>query len=336
MSTKKYLDLDGLSHVWLLIGNKLATKVDKEYKTGSSSVYKVLSDNNYTDAEVTKLSGIEAGAEANVIETVQVNGTALTPSSKTVNVEIPITSVKVNGTALTPTSNAVDVSVPITSVKVNGSALTPSNYAVDVTVPITSVKVNGSALTPSNNAVDITVPTKVSDLTNDGDGTAGSEFATKDYVDANGGKIDTIEVNGVAQTITNKTVDITVPTNNNQLTNGAGYQTASDVSTAIDAKISSTYKAKGSCTFANKPSLASSHEGEVWNISDGFTTTSDFVEGAGSTYPAGTNIVVVNTGTSQSPTWKYDVLAGFIDLSSYLTSSDVIALTNSEIDSVCT
>mgnify|MGYP004528930311 CR=1 FL=1 len=44
-----------------------------------------------------------------------------------------------------------------------------------------------------------------------------------DYVDANGGKIDIIKVNGTAQTITNKTVDIAVPTNNNQLVNGAGY-----------------------------------------------------------------------------------------------------------------
>ena len=34
----------------------------------------------------------------------------------------------------------------------------------------------------------------------------------------------------------NKNVDITVPTNNNQLTNGAGYQTASDVTTTLDSK----------------------------------------------------------------------------------------------------
>lgn len=47
------------------------------------------------------------------------------------------------------------------------------------------------------------------------------------YVEANGGKIDTIKVNGTAQTITDKTVDITVPTDNNQLTNGAGYITSS-------------------------------------------------------------------------------------------------------------
>ena len=34
----------------------------------------------------------------------------------------------------------------------------------------------------------------------------------------------------------NKNVDITVPTNNNQLTNGAGYQTASDVTTTLDTR----------------------------------------------------------------------------------------------------
>lgn len=50
-------------------------------------------------------------------------------------------------------------------------------------------------------------------------------------------KIDSIKVNGTAQTITNKTVDISVPTNNNQLTNGAGYQTASQVTTAINTAI---------------------------------------------------------------------------------------------------
>lgn len=73
------------------------------------------------------------------------------------------------------------------------------------------VKVNGTALTPdANKAVDVEVPTSTSDLTNDGeDGT--SPYATEEYVDENGGKIDVIKVNGAAQTITNKTVDIAVP-----------------------------------------------------------------------------------------------------------------------------
>lgn len=56
----------------------------------------------------------------------------------------------------------------------------------------------------------IPVVEKTSDITNDGDGT--SPFATQDYVAQNGGKIDSISVNGTPQTIdANKNVDITVP-----------------------------------------------------------------------------------------------------------------------------
>lgn len=61
------------------------------------------------------------------------------------------------------------------------------------------------------------IPTNVSELTND------SNYATEQYVQQNGGKIDTISVNGVQQTITNKNVDISVPTDyvtNQQLTDG--------------------------------------------------------------------------------------------------------------------
>jgi len=67
------------------------------------------------------------------------------------------------------------------------------------------------------------IPSKTSDLTNDGDGQ--SPFATESYVQVNCGKIDKIQKNGVELPITNKTVNITVPTNNNELTNGAGYIT---------------------------------------------------------------------------------------------------------------
>lgn len=45
--------------------------------------------------------------------------------------------------------------------------------------------------------------------------------------------IESIKVNGTAVTASEKAVNITVPTNNNQLTNGAGYQTASQVQALI-------------------------------------------------------------------------------------------------------
>lgn len=201
---------------------------------------------------------------------------------------------------------------------------------------IDTVKVNGVALTPVNKAVDVTVPTKTSDLTNDGDGE--SNFATEAYVAENGGKIDVIKVNGTTQTITNKTVDITVPTKTSDLTNDSNFQSDTEVETAIEtalangsdpyltdseveAKIKSevgaVYKPQGAIAFASLPALSASIEGYVYNITDAFTTTADFVEGAGHSHPAGTNVVCVEHGTG---VYKWDCLAGAVDLSAYWTS----------------
>ena len=53
--------------------------------------------------------------------------------------------------------------------------------------------------------------------------------------------------------------------------------------------------------------------------------------GAGKNYPAGTNVVIVNTSGS---TYKYDVLSGFVDLSAYQLSADLVAITNAEINAL--
>ena len=49
---------------------------------------KDLSTNDFTDALKNKLNGIEDSADVNVIEQVKVNGTALTPTNKSVNIDI--------------------------------------------------------------------------------------------------------------------------------------------------------------------------------------------------------------------------------------------------------
>ena len=59
----------------------LVGKVDKVEGKG-------LSTNDFTDAEKTKLEGIAAGAQANVLESVAVNGVALPISNKQVNIGI--------------------------------------------------------------------------------------------------------------------------------------------------------------------------------------------------------------------------------------------------------
>lgn len=92
-----------------------------------------------------------------------------------------------------------------------------------------------------------TVPTKMSELTNDASLVSDASYNHTDnnYTTAEKNKlgnidagaevnvIETVKVNNAALTVSGKAVNITVPTNNNELTNGAGYQTATDVSTAI-------------------------------------------------------------------------------------------------------
>ena len=69
---------------------------------------------------------------------------------------------------------------------------------------------------------------------------------------------------------------------------------------SIDNKLSSVYKVKGSLAFASLTSalLVKANEGNVYNITDAFTTTADFVEGAGKKHTAGSNVVVVETTTA--------------------------------------
>lgn len=103
------------------------------------------------------------------------------------------------------------------------------------------------------------------------------------------------------------------------------------VKTYVDSKISATYKPAGSVTFANLPALNASVLGNVYNVTDSFTTTSNFVEGAGSSYSSGTNVVVVE---ASSGVYKFDVLAGFVDLSDYAKTTDFVELTNTEVQAI--
>lgn len=77
------------------------------------------------------------------------------------------------------------------------------------------------------------------------------------------------------------------------------YQQAKDVSEAIKGGL----QPHGTVAFADLPALADVSTGWMFNISDEFTTTDDFKEGAGNVIPAGANIYK----TSDE---KWDVLAG--------------------------
>ena len=244
-STKNFLDTTGVGLLWAKIKLLLADKVDKETGKG-------LSSNDYTAEEKTKLANVAAGAQVNVLEGIQKNGQTVTITNKIANITVPTaTSDLTNDSNFAVDANYTHTDNNYTTAEKN--KLSAIEASADVNV-IETVKVNGSALIPdANKAVDVTVPTSTSDLTNDGDGN--SPFATQAYVGTNGGKIDTISVNGTAQTITNKNVNITVPTKTSDITNDSGYITTADIPEGAAASTTSP-KMDGTATVGTELAFA--------------------------------------------------------------------------------
>lgn len=130
----------------------------------------------------------------------------------------------------------------------------------------------------------------------------------------------------------------------------------------VDQLLVTLYKPAGSATLATLPVLSASVIGNVYNMTEEFDTTADFVEGAGKHYGVGSNVAVVDLGGysavtpvgSEDPSdegWyeikngvyvlstdtevdplktyysysanpKFDVLPGFIDLSMFIVQMD--------------
>ena len=77
------------------------------------------------------------------------------------------------------------------------------------------------------------------------------------------------------------------------------YEQSKDVSEGLKGGL----QPHGTVAFADLPALSNVNAGWMYNVSDEFTTTADFKEGAGSTVPAGANIYKTSDD-------KWDVLAG--------------------------
>ena len=162
-------------------------------------------------------------------------------------------------------------------------------------------------------------------------------MATKKYLDNNGlaylwqkilnaqptignGTL-TIQKNGTnVQTFTanqtgNSTANITVPTNTNELTNGAGFQTSAQVQSLIDASLSGIT----GVSFEVVNSLPQTGENGVIYL----------VSNSGSGQNIYDEYIWLETSTRFEKIGTTD-----IDLSGYQLSSELVAITNAEIDTI--
>lgn len=269
---------------------------------------------------------ITEGGEPNTIETVKVDGTALTPdANKAVDVLI---SRQYDLSDFTNTSNDPFV-----------EESTMEAYVAEHGGVIQKVKRNGVELTidSSDKSVNVLVPDTAATSSEDG------LMSSTDK-----SKLDGIEAGAEANVqadwsqsassaddfIKNKPTNLSDFTNDGDGTSGSTFPTTAQMNDAIDAKVVGALKPKGSCAFANLPALSAANVNTFYNVSDSFTTTADFIEGAGHAYPAGTNVAIINTGSDASPVYKYDAMTGEIDLSDYWNTTNLTALTTAEVDEV--
>ena len=148
-----YLDKTGLALVWAKIKELVNGKVDKVDGKG-------LSTNDYTSNEKTKLSGIATGAQVNVLEGIQKNGTNVTITNKIANISVPTKTSDITNDSGFITSSAVPTATTTTP-KMDGTAAvgTETKWAkgdhvhpTDTSRVPTTRKVNGHAL-----SADITI-----------------------------------------------------------------------------------------------------------------------------------------------------------------------------------
>ena len=179
------------------------------------------------EANTQKLNGIESGAQVNDIETVKVNGTALTIANKAVDITVP-TGALANKSAVSESD--LDTAL---ATKLNGmtdanelaGAISAERALIDVELAKKVDKVNGKGLSTND----------LTDALKDNYDTAYTHSQTPHApANAQANIIESVKVNGTALTITSKAVDITVPTDNASLTNGAGYLVASDIANKAD------------------------------------------------------------------------------------------------------
>ena len=166
---------------------------DTTYADATTSTHGLMSA-----TDKTKLNGVSAGAQVNKIESVKVNGTALTiDSSKAVNVD------------LTAYAKSADVTKEIASAV---SGVTQIDYSVVESLPSTGKK--GIIYLVANS------------------GSGNNIYDEYIYINSKFEKLGSREMD-----LSSYAKKTDIPTKVSSLTNDTGYQTAAQVTAAIDAKL---------------------------------------------------------------------------------------------------
>ena len=207
---------------------------------------KTPTDNNFSDSLKNKLDNIEADAEVNVIETINVNGTSLTPSSKVVNIYT------INAAAFADDSTAT----PASPVKMT---LTDGNNQT-VTANIPKVSSSSAGVAPKGAAVSSQSQT-TKFLREDGTWAAPSYTSVSDYVKKDG----TTAMTGALNMNSHKVTNVTDPTSaQDAATKNYVDSAISGLPTPMQFK--GTIGTSGTVEWSALPTAAAANEGYTYKV----------------------------------------------------------------------
>lgn len=311
-------------------GTVTISATDTTYGAATASVSGVGgTDGLLTASDKEKLDGVATGAQVNqnAYANVKYGETTMAAASKQDTFEVAA------GTNVTITADATNKKVTIaatdttyadvvadsTGAADSGLMTSEDKYKLDNVAAgaqvnvLETVKVNDTALTATGKAVNVTIAT--------GDSGVGT-------FKVNGTNVTPYGL-GTAAAATVETTGVSSDTTT--------LATTAQVKYYVDTHVSSAYKASGSIAPAGVTStlLVAGNEGNVYNLSAALTLDATsaalFVDGsAGESFPEGTNIAVVKVGND----YKFDVMAGFVDLSGYVLSSNLGGLTEDEVEEI--
>ena len=454
MAEKKYLDENGLLYVWSKIKTLLGKKVDKvegmglshndltdelkqkilnagdssfdgqyttltgkpqinsvELKSGNNTLAdlgiqaagdyatntdldnkvdkvdgKGLSTNDFTDAEKTKLAGMTAGANANVIESIKVNGVAQTVATdKSVNITVPtkVSELTNDSDFVTTTDLSTDLDNKVD--KVDGKGLSTNDFTTAEKNKLTGIEtgaqvnkietisVNGTEQTITDKGVDITIPSgaeytiaevtttegysKTYSLKKDGAEIGAKINIPKDLV-IESGTIKTVATADTPYTgavVGDKYLDITLNDSTadhiyipvNELVdaytagNGIGVSASNEISVKVDAA-----KSNGLVVGADGLGLDVATGSKNGAMSSAMVTklsgidTGAEVNKIDSVKVNGVALAITDKGVDITTPTKVSELtndSGYLTSSSltgYLKTTDIVAITNAEIDTI--
>lgn len=312
----KFLDENGLLYFWQKIKNVFVAK-----ESG-----KGLSSNDFTTELKNKLDGIEAQAQKNVKPDWSASAGSATEILNKPTIPSKTSELQNDSGFITSSDIPEGAAASTTVPKMDGVAAVGTEMAF----------ARGDHVHPSDsskaNAADVYKKTETYSKTEIDD----KGFLTEHQdISGKADKATTLEGYGITdaytKTQTDSQIDAKIANKADKATTLSGYGIADAYTkTEVDGKLSSVYKPAGNTLFANLPTPSAANLGNVYSMMDAFTTDERFVASEPTAYPIGTNVVVIQVEDA----YYFDVLAGFVDLSGYWAKTDLVAITNQEIDEI--